>query len=491
MRIGMITLLHESNAFIRTPTTLDMFQHNFLLSGKEMYEQCSSELGEVKGFITELESAGAEPVPIFFARTPPSGPITTETCEALMELMFENLAAAGNLDGILANPHGANMGVGDDYRDLDGHWLTRLRKTVGPQMPIISVIDPHCNVSKRMVDACHATIAYRTNPHLDQKERGHDAARMIVRTLQGEIFPTQAASFPPVAINIERQRTDSGPCHALYQLADQQLHESGVLSNSFALGYPYSDTEEMGSSFITVTDNDPQLAQQHSDRLAEYLITHRHDFAGVFISIEEAIDSALQENGPVCLLDMGDNIGGGSPGDGTLIAHAMQRRGNHRGYVCIYDPESVQQAESTGLGKKVKLRMGGKVDDQHGPPLDAEVTVKSLHDGRFVESEIRHGGRTHYDMGSTAIVETDAGLTISLTSNSCGPVSLGTMTSCGLQPQDFQIIVAKGVQSPVPAFEPVCVKIIRVNTLGSTTADMKTLNYLYRRQPLFPFEEIK
>ena len=491
MRIGIISLIHESNAFIRKPTTLEMFRRNQLLSGKQMYAHCSRELGEVRGFIDGLEASGAEPVPIFFARTPPSGPITAETCEALMEMLFEQLERAGQLDGILANPHGANMGVGAEYRDLDGHWLKRLRDTVGPSLPILCVIDPHCNLSPRMVDACNAIIAYRTNPHLDQMTRGLEASRMMIRMLQGEINPVQAASFPAVSINIEKQRTDSEPCLSMYRFAGRLREQPGVLSNSIVLGYPYSDFEEMGSSVIAVTDDDPNLARQQADRLAQYLVEHRHDFVGDLIDVETAVDRALAQEGPVCLLDMGDNIGGGSTADGTFLAHELHRREGVRAYVCLYDPESVREAEQAGIGAVARLRMGGKVDDQHGPPLEVDVEVKSFHEGRFKETEIRHGGRTQFDMGRTAIVETDRGLTVCLTSRSCAPISLGIMTSCGLKPEGFQVVVAKGVQSPVPAFEPFCTKLIRVNTSGSTTADTVKLDYQYRRKPLFPFEEIE
>ena len=94
-------------------------------------------------------------------------------------------------------------------------------------------------------------------------------------------------------------------------------------------------------------------------------------------------------------------------------------------------------------------------------------------------------------MGATAVVETDTGLTISLTSQRIVPVSLGVVTSIGLDPADFQILVAKGVHAPVAAFEPVCTKLIRVNTSGATAADMRTFDYTYRRRPMYPFEELE
>ena len=490
MRVGIIALLHESNTFINTPTTMDLFRRDGIFTGQAMYDHYFGGHHEVSGFLEGLESAGMDALSIFHVGTTPSGRITKETCEELMRLMFEQVEAVGDVDGYLVAPHGANAGEGDDFRDLDGHWLSRLRETVGPNKPIICTVDPHANLSRRMVDACDATIAYRSNPHLDQKQRGLEAASLIVRTLEGEIKPTQAGAFPPIGINIERQLTSAPPCLPMYELANEMLKDPGVLSNSVVLGFSYADVEEMGSVFVVVTDNDLDKAQALADELANYLHEHRAEFIGEYITIPDAVDRAVGQEGPVCLLDMGDNVGGGSAGDGTTIGHELHGRGNTTGFVCIFDPESQQQARDAGTGSRLVLKMGGKTDDLHGTPLEAEVRVRSLHKGQFKESEVRHGGRTHFDMGPTAIVETDTGLTISLTSQRVVPVSLGLMTSCDLHPADYQVIVAKGVHAPVAAYEPVCSALIRVDTSGATAADMRTFEYDFRRKPMYPFEEI-
>ena len=70
-------------------------------------------------------------------------------------------------------------------------------------------------------------------------------------------------------------------------------------------------------------------------------------------------------------------------------------------------------------------------------------------------------------------------------------MSLGVVTSVGLDPSDFQILVAKGVHAPVAAYEPVCTELVRVNTTGATAADMRTFEYQHRRCPMYPFEDIK
>ncbi len=161
-----------------------------------------------------------------------------------------------------------------------------------------------------------------------------------------------------------------------------------------------------------------------------------------------------------------------------------------RSYVCLYDAEAAGQARAAGVGASLTLTMGGKTDELHGQPIQLEVRVRTCHDGPFVDREVRHGGRTHYDMGPTAVVETETGLTISLTSRRFPPGSLGLLTSCGIDPREFQVIVAKGVQAPRAAYEPVCSALIRVNTPGATAADMRKFDYHHRRKPLYPLEEI-
>ena len=490
MRAGIISLIHESNTFSATPTTIEFFRRDGLLIGDQIREEFAGGHHQISGFLKGLDGTGIEGVPIFYASTAPSGTITRKTCDELIKVMFQALDEAGPVDGFLVSPHGANAGEGSDYRDLDGFWLSKLRERVDPTTPIICVIDPHANLSERMVTACDATIAYRSNPHLDQKERGLEAADLIVRTLKREIKPVQRASFPPFGINIERQGTSEWPCLPLYDLANAQLSENGVLSNSIVLGFPYADVEEMGSSTIVVTDNDPDLAQRSANEIADYMVAHREEFVGEYTSVEDAVDQAVGIQGPVCLLDMGDNVGGGSSADSTLIAHEIHRRSDTTGFVCLYDPEAQDRARASGVGNRVRLAMGGKTDDRHGAPLTTEVTVQSLHNGIFEESEVRHGGYTHFNMGPTAVVTTASGLTISLTRLRTAPVSLGVVTSIGLEPSDFQILVAKGVHAPVAAFKPVCRKLIRVNTSGATAADMRTFQYRHRRKPMYPFEEL-
>ncbi|CAN5444121.1 M81 family metallopeptidase [soil metagenome] len=487
MRVGIVHLSHESNTFFSTPTTMDDFRRGFLGTGAEVIKHFADTHHEVAGFIAGLKENDIEIVPLMSAGVVPSGPISESAWQELIAILTRELKRAGHLDGILAAPHGA--AVTADGRSVDGEWVNYVRKHIGPQIPIIATCDPHANLSRRLVNACDAIIAYRTNPHLDQRQRGLEAARLMARTLRGEVRPTLAVALPPMAINIERQLTSAEPMLGIYRRADAILTRRKVLSNSIILGFPYADVPEMGCGAIVVTDGDKGLAQSLANELAEEMWSRRRDLQGQLLDVESAMETVTRSHVSVCLLDMGDNVGGGSPGDGTVLAHALMNAKVGPSFVALFDPIAAEQAIRGGVGTTVRLAMGGRTDRRHGEPLTATVTVRGIFSGRFTETEARHSGLTEFDMGQTAIVETQDGLTIQLTSRRVFPVSLGQLTSCKLVPPRFRAIVAKGVHAPIGAYGPVCPTLIRVNTPGVTCADLRAFDFRRRRKPMFPFEQ--
>lgn len=488
-RVGIIGLLQESNTFITEKTTLDHFKEDLLLTGNAIREHMIDAPHEVGGFFEGLAAAGYEAVPIFLARAIPYGVIEARAFDYLIEQLLLELKRAGHLDAILAAPHGAT--VAENHPDADGYWLGEVRKTVGPDLPIVATVDPHANLSQAMIEATDAIIAYKTNPHLDQRATGRRAADLLARILRNEIHPIQVAAFPPMAINIQSQETSTKPLSDVYESAKELNESNGTLSHSIILGFPYADVAEMGSVVLVVTDNDPELATKIAGKLGDTLWQTRHQFEPNFVTPRDAVETAtVSGEFPVVLLDMGDNVGGGSPADGTTLLTELHRCGAPNSFVCICDPDSTTAAIQAGPAAELELTIGANNDTFHGSPFKARFRVLSLHDGKFSESEARHGGFTDFDQGPTAVVETlDTGITVMLTTRRMPPFSLAQLTSCGLAPNTFSIIVAKGVIAPLAAYRPVAKSFIHVDTPGVTRADMTQLNYSHRRIPMFPFEE--
>ncbi|CAK9034346.1 M81 family peptidase (Fragment), partial [Durusdinium trenchii] len=135
------------------------FQRDLLVTGGAVRDAFRESHHEVGGFFhgasdEDCPDLPIEPVPIFAARTVPSGTITTKCWSDLIGMLQEALAAAGPLDGLLVAPHGAT--VSEAEPDADGHWLSVVREQVGADIPIIGTLDAHANLSPRMVDACNA-----------------------------------------------------------------------------------------------------------------------------------------------------------------------------------------------------------------------------------------------------------------------------------------------------------------------------------------------
>lgn len=63
------------------------------------------------------------------------------------------------------------------------------------------------------------------------------------------------------------------------------------------------------------------------------------------MSVEKALELAGREpDGPVVLLDVGDNIGGGAPGDSTEILAAAVKRGVRSLVQTLWDPQAAGSA---------------------------------------------------------------------------------------------------------------------------------------------------
>jgi microcystin degradation protein MlrC len=204
-------------------------------------------------------------------------------------------------------------------------------------------------------------------------------------------------------------------------------------------------------------------------------------------------DAMKEERFPVVLIDLGDNIGGGTPGDSTFILEELLRQKAQGWAMVIADPEATKQAFAAGVGGRFEGMVGGKTDNMHGKPVRVTGRVKSLHDGEYIETEIRHGGGRYWSMGLTAVVEIDGGTRdlpnlLLLTMERSSPNSAHQLISNGVYPERMRIVVVKGAIAPRAAYEPVAAQIIEVDTPGVTAVNPKRFTYRHVRRPLFGLE---
>jgi microcystin degradation protein MlrC len=371
---------------------------------------------------------------------------------------------------------------------MDGYWIQQVRELLGPTIPVMSSLDLHANVSPKMIAATNAMVSYKKNPHVDMRETGKAAAQLLVDTLEGRLIPTQVLVQTPVSISIEQQFTSQEPCLSLYNYAHQLSQQEGVVSLSILLGFPYADVEEMGTSIIVVTNNDKNLALEVAKKLENYIIENHQLYVGEKFSIRQAIDEAKQREKPVLFLDMGDNVGGGSPGNNVCILESLVDDPSLSYFLCIYDPAAVQQALRLQIGETGDITFTG-TNALGTTQMTLPLTLVHHSDGHFQEQSPRHGGQLNYYMGDTAVMKTANGSTIMFISLRVPPFSLQQLYANGVDPLAHDVLIAKGVIAPLAAYAPVTKSSIQVNTPGVTQADATQFIHQYRRKPLFPFEK--
>src|SRR5205823_6292473 len=106
----------------------------------------------------------------------------------------------------------------------------------------------------------------------------------------------------------------------------------------------------------------------------------------------------------------------GSAGDGTVLLAELLKQKAKGFVVVLYAPAAVARAKAVGIGGVLETSVGGAVDRLHGDPVKVRGTVRLLHDGRWIETEARHGGKRDDDQGETAVLDLGDGNTLVLNS---------------------------------------------------------------------------
>lgn len=490
MRIAIAGFMHESNTFAVFPTTLDNFH---IHRGEAVIDHYRPTFHEMAGFIQGADDYDFDLHPLLGADATPAGPLTAKTYETIIGELLESIQAAlPNIDGLLLALHGAMVAEG--FPQADGETVRRVRELVGPDFPIFVTHDYHGNVPESLVKDATALIIYKTCPHIDQPERGLQAAELLVRTIRGEVQPASAIVKPEVLFNIVYHNTSSGPMQQLMDAAIALEAQPGILATSIAAGYQYADVPDMGPAIVVIADGDADLAQREAARLGRQMWDLREELLPTVPDAAAAVKMAMSSTDyPVALFELGDNIGGGSAGDATIILEQLLAQEADGWVVALYDPEAVQQCVAAGIGATLTLAVGGKVDDMHGAPQTVSGYIRALCDGKFEEPERRHGGRRYHDQGLTAVIEVNRtapgkGGLILLNSNRTPPMSIHELTCAGIVPEQQRILVAKGAVAPRAAYEPVCPRIIEVDTAGATSISIPKVQYHLARQTLYEWQ---
>jgi microcystin degradation protein MlrC len=482
--VAVASLMHESNSF--NPTLTPLADFHILPLDIAAWSQDNTELA---GFVIEAKRLDVHTVPVLAAAATPSGPVEEAAFEDLVHRLVTNLTAGGPYEGVYLALHGAM--VAEHIPHADNEIVRRVRNQIGAEIPLVVSHDFHANIAPETISNTTALLTYQQNPHLDTKQRGERAASILARTIRREIRPVQAIVKPPMIWNIIHQNTYTEPLLRIVQDTIELEGRPEILAASVAGGYQYADVEHVGPSAVVVADGDTGVAEAEAQRLSGELWGLRDRIAIDLPCPSKAVAEAMRATEfPVALFDTGDNVLGGSAGDSTFILHELVRQQAEGWVVTISDPAAVHQAIRVGIDGYFDLPVGGKRDRLHGNPVPIRGTVRSLHAGRYMEPEVRHGGGRFHDLGHSAVIEVEGSRPhlqnlLLLTTLRSHPNSIHQIVSCGIYPERQKILVAKGTVAPRAAYAPIANNIVLVDSPGATAVNPTRFQYKRARPGLF------
>lgn len=479
---------HETNTFSSKKTDYACFCGREYMEGDSIlsyYKGTNSEMGGVVDILSGQKDIRLWPS--VAADAIPAGPVTADMWRRVRDVLAATIAKAGKVDGVLLCLHGAM--VTELSEDGEGDLLEEVRALVGPEVPIMATLDLHANITEKMLRCATVLCPYRAYPHSDQRERGIEAAGLMLRTLRGEIRPVMRYAKRPFLL--AAIPTAMPAMHKHVQRAAEFEGQSGVLSVSIGHGFFCADIKEAGLTTLCVTNGDADRAQDIAEQLAEGIWQDRAALQRTFYTPEQAIAQAREENlRPVVFADVADNPGGGSTGDGTHLLRAMLKAGVRDAAVAlICDPESVDAAFAAGAGSTVSLRLGGKqCPEVLGEPIECQAYVKSLHDGRYVNDGPMSGGLA-VDLQGSAVVVVD-GIEVIVVRNVTQPYDVQIFRAHGIEPLRRSIVVVKSSVHFRAAFEPLAKKVYDIECPGLMPQNPRAMTYKNLRRPMYPLDEI-
>lgn len=486
MRVAIGGIYHESNTFFAQPMTMESFAESHLHYGADIPAHWSGTCSEINGFLEGAKQYGYEVVPTIMAWGMPSGGVTEGAFERLCGDLIGRLKAALPVDGVLLSLHGAL--VSEKYLDGDGEILRRVRECIGPDVPLIATIDFHANVTTEMVRWPDALIGYDTYPHIDQVERGVEAATLLNRMLREGVRPKMALAHRPMLPHILRQGTEKAPMKDILKAAHDAEQLPDVISVTVTAGFPYTDVPRAGFSVIAVAANH-DAARAAAESVATLAWMRRNEFLCSVPDAERAVSMAVaNHDGLTVLVDVGDNVGGGTPGDGTVLLSELLKQQAQGALVLLCDPEAVAKCLAAGVRSEIDLKVGGKCDRHHGPPVEITGTLRVLHCGTYRNVGPMRDGVLE-DQGRTAVVDT-GGVLVVLTERRMPMWNLEQLRSLGIEPTRLRIVVVKAAIAYRAAYAPIAANIIEVDTPGLTAADVRRFAYQRLQRPIFPLDTL-
>ncbi len=492
-RVAILGLHLEANRFA-PPTTRDDFLTECWEVGEDISRlayQTSHLPLEVPGFYERMDETGPwAPVPIIMLAAQPGGPIEQPVFDAFMVAVEQGLEDTGPVDAVYVCSHGGSCATVDE--DNDGTLVARVRAIVGSDVPLVVTHDLHCSVSERLVNAADALIAYRTNPHVDHRERAAEAADLLRAMLAG-VRTAKAFIRLPLAPPGVTMLTEQGPFGDLVRLG-QALCKPPILNVSVTGGFVLTDVPKCGFTINVTAAADQSAADRVARQLAIAAWKDRYRYVRDLVPLDQAIElgraAGEQRSAPIVLADVADNPGGGAPGNTIWLMEALHEAGVEGAIIALFtDPPLAIDAHEAGVGGQFEA-VFNRVESEFAKRYTCPATVITTSDGTAIGRRGRDAGR-QIVLGRSALLELEgSGVRVVVTSLREQPADPRTLEMFGIDIAQARCLVLKSRGHFRAGFDEFFSdpQIYEVDVPGLTSNVLANFKFRGLRRPIFPLD---
>lgn len=492
-KVAILGLHLEANSFA-PPAEKEDFLAECWEEGEritELARRTSNLPLEVPGFYARMDETGPwTPVPVIMAAAQPNGRVRQAVFDEFMDIVERRLTAALPMDAVYVCSHGGSAATGDD--DNDGTLVVRVREIVGAGVPIVVTHDLHCSVSERLVDAADALVAYRTNPHVDHRERAAEAADLL-RLMLGGVRTCKAFIRLPIAPPGIAMLTADGPYGDLIRLGES-LTRPPILNVSVTGGFILTDVPKSGMTVNVTSAGDQAAADRVARQIAEAAWADRHRYIRKLTPLPRAVELAREaaegRRHAVVLADVADNPGGGARGNTIWLMQALHEAGVAGVVVGLFtDVELVRDAYATGEGARIHA-VFNRIETSYARRFEAPALVEKLSDGFDVGRRGRDIGR-QIRLGPSALLWLDgSGLRVVVTSLREQPADPRTLEMFGIDIAGANCLVLKSRGHFRAGFDEFFADadIHEIDAPGLTSNVLENFSYKGLRRPIWPLD---
>ncbi len=478
-RVLIAELQQETATFNPHLTQYEDFR---VVRGAAIIEELQGTNTEIAGALDVFAEQGdIEVVPTMAAWAVPHGPVADAVLDRLIRDIVDGIKPVSDVDAVLLVLHGAM--ASETNFDPEGTLLAAVRECVGA-IPVVASLDFHAVITDRMLGTADMMVGYHTYPHTDFYETGARAARSLVSMLKENATPTTARVKIPLMARGDELLTATGRFGEAIRMCQAVEESPGGLVGNIYLSNPFTDVPDLQSYVLVTTDGDQERANAEAERIASYMWENRDLWMAELTPLSEAVAQAQETPGLTIFSDAADATSSGAPGDSNaVIKGLLSQEYGKRALVPLIDAPAVAAAFEAGVGSTITVQLGGTMDPGRHTPFTATVYVKSLHDGEFAYENgvIEQAGRTAVlTIGNIAVLTTERLILF---------VGRRVFQAFGLEPQDFDLVVAKSPNGFRTWYESIAARIVHLDTPGSASLNLDSLPYEHCVRPIFPLDE--